>query len=57
MIRSGWFAALLDLLGHCDWRVPLVGAWAVFLLFPRLEDGLGQRRYVQLFAAGPVHLP
>ncbi len=39
MIRSRWLGALLDGLGRCDWRVPLVGAWAVFLLFPVWKTG------------------
>ena len=39
MMRSGRFAALLNGLSRWDWRIPLVGAWAVFLLFPVWKTG------------------
>jgi hypothetical protein len=39
VIRSRLLGALLDGLSRCDWRVPLVGAWAVFLLFPIWKTG------------------
>ncbi|HBI44106.1 MAG TPA: hypothetical protein DDY78_14825 [Planctomycetales bacterium] len=39
MIRFRWLGALLDGIGRSDWRVPLVGAWAVFLLFPLWKTG------------------
>ena len=38
MIRR-WLNALLNGLRRCDWRIPLVGAWAVFLLFPIWKTG------------------
>jgi hypothetical protein len=38
MIRP-WLGSLLNGLRRCDWRVPLVGAWAVFLLFPVWKTG------------------
>jgi hypothetical protein len=39
VIRSRLLGALLDGLSRCDWRVPLVGAWAVFFLFPVWKTG------------------
>src|SRR5665213_501231 len=38
MIRR-WLNAPLNGLRRCDWRIPLVGAWAVFLLFPIWKTG------------------
>jgi hypothetical protein len=39
MDRSGRLGALRDRLRRWDWRIPLVGAWAVFLLFPIWKTG------------------
>jgi hypothetical protein len=39
MIHSGRLNALRHQLRRCDWRIPLVGAWAVFLLLPVWKTG------------------
>ena len=39
MFSSRRLGALLDCLSRCDWRLPLVGAWAVFLLSPLWKTG------------------
>ena len=39
MNRPRWFDGLLAWLVRRDWRVPLVGAWAVFLLIPVWKTG------------------